>query len=520
MLPLLLLGCDPWTLPEGENAHVESLWDTDVVAAADGVYVRLPHAGRLVRVAADGSWSEVNLDGASPGKLLPTADGSGVFLAATWPICDDDDPLIEFVDDCPESKLSYSTEMVLVKDGERVGGGALEGVAPQLNAAAYSHDNGWAALFLDFETGDTVEVDGFVNLNEVAFVDLASGAPHRVPVGFAAETVLFSDDDERAVILSRSQVAVVNLGAATDTCEAWSVCVTYPLTLDADTAVVPSGVVLVENGGYAMVSVEGNKDVYVLDLINESIDLLELDAVPSEMVDDPVNGRTVFVYQGSARADVVDHVYFELQSITLDEPATSAVYTELGTVLYNNGGRYHDVITLDAATGNWHEQRAENPVIQLEVVDTFAVATLQPESSTGGGTAGFYDENYGFGIFALSPVTGDEPRDPVSLVLESAPVGLATVSDDTASYALLLLDGVDTLLKVRLEDSAATEIALDAPPIGIQQSPDGRFVVTGDSPIGMVSFVDPADDGIVSVAGFATLGMAESPRLPRRESKE
>lgn len=520
MIPLFLLGCDGWDLPEGGYSSVEALWDPNVVAATDGVYVRLPRAGKLLRVTDNGQWSEVDLDGASPGELLPTADGSGVFLAATWPICDDDDPLIEYVDDCPESKLTYGTEMVLVKDGKRMDDGALPNVAPQFNTAAYTHDNSLAALYLNFQDGDTVTVNGFVNLNEVAFVGLVDGATHRVSVGFAAETVLFNDDDSRAVILSRSQVAVVNLANASATCEAWSVCVTYPLTLDSDQAVVPSGVVLVEDGSYALVSVSGKKDVYVLDLVNESIDLLELEAVPSAMVDDKVNGRTVFVYANSARADVVDHLFFELRSVTLEEPANRAIAVDNGTLLYSTG-TFKDVVMLDALSGNWHEQRAENPIIELHTVNNFAVATLAQETTTGGsGTAAFYDQNFGLGIFSLAPVTGDAPPDPISLVLQSQPVGIATVGDETSSYALLLLDGVDTLLKVTLDDASAEDIALEAPPLGIQQSPDGRFVVTGDSSMGMVSFVDPVDNGIVTVAGFATLGLADSPRIPRREAQE
>ncbi len=246
-------------------------------------------------------------------------------------------------------------------------------------------------------------------------------------------------------------------------------------------------------------------------------DLLELDAVPSAMAVDEPNDRTVFVYSSSARIDVVEHEFFEVSSFTVDEPATSVVATASGMLAYNDQS-YHDVITFDAATGDWHEQRAENPVMELLTGENFAVATMRPENvSTGSGTSAFYDENYGFGIFRLAPVTGDNPEDAIALVLESAPVGVALSADDNAEYALLLLDGVDTLLKVRLDDATADEITLPAPPVGITASPDGRFVVTGDTGVGMVSFVDPADNGIVTVAGFATNGLASPALLPRRE---
>ena len=516
MIPLLLLGCNLWDLPDGGYQYIDATWDPSVVAAKDGVYVRLPHAGQLVRVTPDGTWSQVDLDGASPEKLIATDDGNGVFVISSWPVCADTDPLVVAVDDCPGDKLTTDYEVNLVQDGARVGEKALEGVAPQVNAAVYSHDGQTAALYLDYN-GEEIVVDGFVNLNEVSFVNMASGNVNRVAVGFAPETILFSGDDSRAVVLSRSQVAVVNLAVGDDDCDAWDVCVTYPLTLDADQAVVPNSVVLVADGNYALVSIVGQKDVYVLDLVNESIDLLELDAVPSAMAVDEPNDRTVFVYSSSARIDVVEHEFFEVSSFTVDEPATSVVATASGMLAYNDQS-YHDVITFDAATGDWHEQRAENPVMELLTGENFAVATMRPENvSTGSGTSAFYDENYGFGIFRLAPVTGDNPEDAIALVLESAPVGVALSADDNAEYALLLLDGVDTLLKVRLDDATADEITLPAPPVGITASPDGRFVVTGDTGVGMVSFVDPADNGIVTVAGFATNGLASPALLPRRE---
>ncbi len=519
MLPLLLLGCDPWDLPDGGYQYLESTWDPVVVPASDGVYVRLPHAGRLVRVKPDGTWAQVDLDGATPEKLIPTDNGNGLFVVASWPVCDDDDPLIVNVDDCPNSKLSTEYEVALVQDGQRVGNAALDGVAPQINAAVYSHDGETAALYLDYN-GEEIVVDGFVNLNEVAFVNLGDGSVNRVAVGFAPETILFTSDDKRAVILSRSQVAVVNLGSAGEDCEAWDVCVTYPLTLDADQAVVPNNVVLVADGNYALVSITSKKDVYVLDLVNESIDLLELDSVPSAMAVDEANDRTVFVYDSAARIDVVEHEFFEVSSFTTDEPATSVVATSVGMLAYNDQN-YHDVVTFDAATGDWHEQRAENPVMELLVAEHYAVATMRPDNyTTGSGTSAFYDENYGFGIFPLAPVTGDDPRDAVALVLESEPVGLALSADDKGEYALLLLDGVDTLLKVNLDTASADEISLEAPPIGISSSPDGRFIVTGDTGVGMLSFVDPADNGVVTVAGFATSGLASPAVLPRREEKE
>jgi hypothetical protein len=520
MLALLLLGCNPWDFPESEgyNYRDGALWDPEVVVATDGTYVRLPSAGRLVRVTPDGTFTTIDLDGGEPQQLLAAPNGDGLFVRVSWPVCDDTDPEIVYVDECPDSKLGMQSEMVLVRGGKRVGGGALDEVSPVLDKAFWTDSSGLVALTVDPASASTVSVDGFLNLNEVTFVDMAGGETHRVSVGFAADSVLFSADESRAVVLSRSEVAVVNLAEGSDSCDAWSVCVTYPLTLDADQVLYPEDVALVADGRYALVSVRGSADLYVLDLEREAIDLIELSGVPSVLVDDPENGRTMVGYARSAVIDVIDHEYFEISTVPVDEPCTDGALTPAGALFYyRSGNAYKDVITVDSATGDWREQRAENPLVDLWAGTRFAVATMSPDNN-GSGTV--YDVNYGLGIFPLAAPSSTAKADSVSLVLQSEPVGVVTTESDEGDYAFLLMRDVDTLLRVRLADAAATQLPLEAPALALFPAPDGSLVVAADSPMGMLAFVDPGSDEPVSVAGFALAGFAERPVLPRRAAVE
>jgi hypothetical protein len=519
MLSLLLIGCNPWEVSESVwGSHGLPLWDSEVVVANDGTYVRLPEAGRLVRVKPNGEFDTIDLDGGAPEQLLAVPGGNGLFVRVSWPVCDDSDPEIVYVDQCPSSKLGTEYEMVLVRDGERVGGGALEGVSPVLDKAFWTASGARAALTVDPQNAATVIVDGFLNLNEVTFVDLADGTPHRVAVGFAADSVLFTEDETRAVVLSRSEVAVVNLGDATETCDTFAVCVTYPLTLDTDQVVYPEDVALVAEGRYALVSVRGSADLYVLDLDREAIDIIELSGVPSVLVDDPVNGRTLVGYSRRAAVDVIDHEYFEVSSIPVDEPCSDGVMTPAGAMFYYvQGGRYKDVITVDSTTGDWREQRAENPILEMWVGSSFAVATMGVDPN-GSGTV--YDANNGLGIFPLAAPSSTAKADPVSIVLQSEPVGFAATESAAGDSAYLLMYGVDTLLRVRLQDASATQVDLPAPALGLFPAADGTLVVAADSPMGMLSFVAPDSDEPTSVAGFALAGFAERPMLPRRAVEE
>jgi hypothetical protein len=111
--------------------------------------------------------------------------------------------------------------------------------------------------------------------------------------------------------------------------------------------------------------------------------------------------------------------------------------------------------------------------------------------------------------------------DIVNLVVEAEPVGMALVERDGKAYALVLLDGVETLLMIDLAaPSAAQQVALDAAPLGIGEMPDGSFYITHDSPLGLVTFLDPTDPSSLEVAsGFATLGLFDEYELSEQESK-
>lgn len=512
LLLLLLAGCTPWELPDnGSNYLSLPTWDPAVLSAADGVYVRLPQAGDLLRIQPDGAYAAVDLDGASPDRMVLAPDGETVLAFVSWPTCRDEDPAIVYVDECEDEDLESDSELVLVRDGAVAN--RLD-VPSQYNAFAFNESGSLAVAYLDFSQGDTIDVSGVLNLTEAVFVDVTSGEAHAVPVGFAPENVLFSADGSTALVLSRSKVAVVSLAGE----DAWTRTVTFPLTLDVDQEVDPDNAVLITSDDgdtdYALVSVAGQSELYVLDLTNESIDIVELDSVPSDLAVDSATNHTLIVYAGRARLDVLEHDLFEISSVDLDEPATRIGGGDGRVLLYNDGGRYHDVYVYDTVAETLEEMRAENPIRELRLTgdSLFGVATMNVEAGGGNDASGFYDQYYGLGVFDL----GDAPADPVALLLEGEPVGLELTEDEGTNYALVLMNGVDALQKVDLARGAATEIVLEEPSLGIDAMPDGRFVVTHDSMLGLVTFVDASSEELVTAAGFAAAGLLERPVLPRR----
>ena len=510
---LLIAGCsldNTWYLEA-------PLWDASVVPTADGIYVRLPHAGLLVRVQESGTTSVVDLSGAAPERLTATPDGETLLVFARWPVCKDEDPKIKSVSDCSSEDLIYRTELQAVTGDV---GQSLGEIAPHMNTLAFSEDGDIAVAYLDYSDGQSVQIDGVADLGEVRFLRLSDGAQGSTSVGFSPERILFSQDGSTAVVMSRSRVVAVDLGTFEKVLEA-------PLVLDADEQVDPSGAALTPDGNTLLITVQGSSDLYMLELTDGAANwnLASLGAVPSTLAVDATSNRSVFVFAQAAEVDILDNAGLDafnqdlIDKISLDEPATEIWMSEGSALLYNpsTSNDYHDVYRVDLDTLELVEYVLDNPVSTMAVTDSarYAVATLRPEGSASSGLDGFQDARWGLGVIDL---LGDEA---VSLVTEARPLGVALVESDSASYALVLLEGLEYLLYVDLaRPAAATQIDLPAAPVSIQSMLDDRFLIAHEAELGLLSILDPETLTLTSASGFAVAGLLPDDTLPRRGEEE
>jgi len=520
LIPFLsLTACNPWeNLPLDGWSYLDApLWDDAVIAAEDGLYVRLPHAGELIRVTATGEVTPVDLDGAAPtGMALGPDDATlVVFQDATSCVTDEED--VDELSECPEEDLVVDHQLSLVRDGKLIGENVPVSIPGFYNRLAFSPWDPSSAVepvavaYLDYE-GENIDVDGVLNLTEVLLVNLRDGTTSSVSVGFSANNVLFTQDGARAAVLSRSQVVVVDL-----TVSPYEILVTYHLTLDADQQVDPLGAALTPDDQYLLMSVVGSSDLYVMDLDNESINIVDLDAAPAAMAVDEAADRTALVYANKSQVDILEHEHFDVETVALDEPCNTIVDSGAGTaVLYNRSATTHDVYRVDLATGDVVEYRVANPVTELRLTDdgTFAVALMRPEGGGGSGIDAYFDTHWGLSILDLSD---DEALD---LVLESQPVGLAfAVSTSGEPYALLLLEGMDSLVQVGLWTATIGEVPLPAPATGIGALPAGDFYITHEAALGLISFLAPGGTEVTQASGFATEGFLTDDSLPEQEEE-
>jgi len=507
-LPLFaLMACNPW--PDLRDEWIAPLWSTDIVTLDDGVYARLPNAGALVRIGTDQTWQLVDLDGATPLSMRADAGKGRLLVHAQWPVCEDNDPSIKRVEDCPSNALEFNHELAIVDNGKRK---AVASIPAHMNAMTFTPDGETALVYMDSAAGDLSVSGPIIDLSEVILLDIESGDTTSVSVGFMPNNILFTNDGYRAVVMSRSKVVVLDL-------ETQAITVEYPLTLDADIEIDPSAAVLTPDGRYVLISIEGTNDLYKLDLEVVSIDMEALDSSPSDMSADAEHGQTVLVYRDRAQVDLItEHDFIERTSLTLDDPATDIAMGSGTAVLYNsrNDG-VRDIVLLDLSTHETTEYVASNPVDSLKMSPEgdYAVAVLKPTYE--GGTSGldsYQKSRWGLAVADLLS------NDIVSLVLESEPVGLEMVQTEEGAFALLLLSDFDSLIQVDLSAPGNySMIDLPSDPAGIDASPNGGFTIAHESGLGQVSFLDPTTGKIRTTGGFATAGWMDNDVLPRRDTE-
>ncbi len=488
-------------------------WDVNVASANDGIYINLPYAGELIRVTSSGI-TIVDLDGATPSRLVESPDGSRILAFATWQECKNDSDEIIFPEDCDE--LVDNAVLSIISDAEVT---SEVDIPSHLNTVSFSNDGNIAVAYLDYDAGE-IQVEGFADLGEVAFIPLDGGDKGSTSVGFSPKQVLFSADNQ-AVVMSRSQVVAVDLDTFEKTLEA-------PLTLDADQAIDPQEAELAYDPQTGvtnlLLTVQGSSDIYMLNLESKYWNIGDLGAIPSDIGVDEVTAQSVFVFSGTSKAVILDHSQLatlnssSLEDVDLEEPSNKALMGGGFALLYNDvSGAVHDVYKLDLDTKELTEFVVSNPVSELQVTESgnFAVATVRPENNAGSGVDYYTDSRWGLSILDL--IEGDS----VSLVAESQPIGLALVEDEVASYALALLSGSDTLLQVNLaRPNSPVEVDLPAPPVSIAAMPDGNFVITHNQSLGMVSILNPSTLELETMSNFAITNLFEQKELPRTEDAE
>lgn len=497
-----LAGCD---LPLQKTYTIDSRWDpSDATVLSDGLYFRLLQTPGMVRLSSNGTVTPVDFSGGFVDEVLPSPDGSSAVALVRNRTCEGSEEElkgIETMEDCPRDLVVETQRWSVLKDGAVV---RDLHTSPELNALAWSEKGTRAIAFLDFDQLDDHPGLGVLNLTSVEVVNLETGIATPISVGFAAERILFAParegeaDSQSAVVLSQNSVALIDLSGETPVRT-----VTFPLTLDADTRVTPVGVDLTPNGEFALISAQGVRDLYVLDLVTHSVNMVSLSGAPTAMAVDADADRTALVFSGAASVDILEHDYFELSSYALDEPMSSILQGDGFALLYNPGNtNFHDIYRLDYLTGDTLEYRAQNPVTSLHLSpnEDIAIALTRAEYGWSSGVEGYYDRSNGMEILDLRDT---ERARSYPYILEAYPVGMAFSETEGELHAIVLQQGLNYLYQLNLYTGAALEVDLSAAPVEMGSMADGTLYISHRHPGGHVTFYNPVTQATTEVYNFA-----------------
>jgi len=506
---LALAGCG-FEFGTSYSAGVDALWDAEsVVSSADGLYARMPQTGGLVLLAPGAEPVFADVGAGHIVGLVP--DQSGGRLAAildrTRCVAVEERDLrgVQYVNECPSNAEKVTEREIAQVQGGVLGAGVS--VPAHVNTVSWMPDGSRAVGWMDAD--QPVSLSGVVDPSSVEILDLAAGTATPVRLGFVATDLLFSDDGNTALALSRSEVAVVNVGVSPPVLE-----VVFPLTLDVTAPVTPTGVDLTPDGAYAMVTVAGRSDLYVLDLVNHSVNLLTLSGTPSSLMVLPDLDRTVVAFANKAVVDVIDHDVFDVTEIPINGAVTTL--TRAGDRLIGASPNGRAASLVDVMMLKSWSYRLENPILEMRAAPggEYAVALTRAEGGNGAGVGGLYDAHPGLEVLDLRADANGEVRgDSSPYILESEGLGLAFSADAASLEVLVLQDGLDYLFALDLYTGLQREVQLAAPPVALGVLPSGTFWITQEAGLGLVSFLEPGADAPVEVSGFATHGMFEQERL-------
>lgn len=510
LLALFAGGCGWGNLPNQFQAEVQGpLWDPDgAVAATDGLYIRTPHNGGVVRIAADGEVTRVDILGGRVIRLLPAKQGEAVLATIERYRCDDlvTKPAPKTVDDCATDDLVVTTEMAFLEDGE-LGEGLPSPSA--FNALIFTPDGSQAVTWVNPALGNLPQ--GILDLTSITLTSLADGTAQAVQVGFVPQRILFTTNTQgiadRALVLSDRELAVVDLQTSPP-----AVDVTFQLTLDNGQTVSASSIGVTPDGGTALVPPRNGADLYALDLFEKEVNIIELGGSTRDMVVHGPSDHTVLVMTGQS-VTVLDHERFETEKYGLDEPMTTGISLPTGVMLWSNQG-YRDVYLVEPVSGDVTELRLETPAWSMTPSPSGRFVAATTSASDYGEDTG-YQNRGGRGGLEIIDFAAGQIR---PYVLEG--VASDAVWSETADRSWLLVAQQNRPELVRYDAITGLfeTIALDRPATAIRTLGDGNYAILHDDELGRVSFLAPDGSEVVVAAAFGLLGLQD--KIPLQIEKD
>ncbi len=370
-------------------------------------------------------------------------------------------------------------------------------IRDNMNQLSLSPNGEWAMAWYDPNAESMGSSGGVTSFNEVSFVRTDPATHFAMAVGYDPAGVRWSDDGTRAVVVSDTALAVVELAGDTP---ARTI---IPLVEDDASPPVAEEVVLTPDGKYAFVRQRGAEDLLIVDLDNGVVDRVVVGTDPTDM-DVTADNAFLAVIARSARQiwsyDLANpYATPDVVDFPVDLPFGSITFTGDGAraVLYTNASAVDALTIWEVGTSDFDTRSLVKPVASVGLSPEGTTALIfhtKENAEDADSNDPFYNK---WALTLMETASIGENR----LLLPSEPTGYTVTDDDR--YGFFILDGHDLLEAVDFNTLIPTTVSLPSQPAFIGTLP-GHDVAWASQAhdLGRISFYDATTDALDTITGF------------------
>lgn len=370
-------------------------------------------------------------------------------------------------------------------------------VRANFNAMELSPDGAWVVCYFDQAADSEGSAEGAQSYNEVSFVRLADGSHHPMVVGFNPREIQFTPDGERAVVVSDSYLAIVDLTSDAPT----------PLRVEiAEDLLDPpkaEEVLLSPDGTLALVRQFGADTLAVVDLASGVLERVPVGSNPTDLDATPDGVLAVAVARDDQEIWIYDLAdpFAEPMVLALPDGELfgSVVFAPDGSqaLLYSTASEAARYASWDLETDDFQVHALVKPVAGMQLSPSGETAiVLHTKGNNGELTSDspFYNED------ALTLIDlGAHFANPIRL--PDAPSGFAVTDDGQTGFVIMGLEPYVEVLD--LQTLLYDEIELKSAPVHVGVLPETQTAfVSQEHELGRISFIDVEADVVQTITGF------------------
>ncbi len=372
------------------------------------------------------------------------------------------------------------------------------------NSMVLSPSGNVAITYFDPSKSLNLSANPTRNFNEIGIVSIPDKTSTLINVSFLPRTVVFTDDGSKAVVVTTSQIGVIDLKSG-------GYAVTrYQLVNPLLQQIIPSSLKLTPDGRYAITAVQNSSNVVIQDIINGSQTVLALGPTVTDVALTTDGTRAIAVNAGNGSLSYItlstfsvttQYTGLDINHIAISNDGTDALLYTSNPTTTTAAGETVYVLSLTASSiQSYPVVKGVSSVIMAPFTTTGISSAIIVHNGPGGSSTDpvkqFFYNNYAVTMFQMA--TGLET--PVALV--SAPTMFATSNDGMYGYAMMPDTGAIAILNLITQIS--TGIYVPSTPTFIGVMPGMHTAYIGETyPLGRLSFIEPDQNMNVStITGF------------------